>query len=190
MNAQMLYIKKDGKTVDANVYYCSKCSITHRTKEDAEQCCQPYKCRVCGTETEMYHLICRDCDKKKELDKINEQLKNAEEVPMTKMIYDPFGCRHYHNQEDMECDFEECDMPEFVFACKEVMVLPENLADHVVENVCEYFDNEMNFDEDYDGANDYLIKLNELKNLVRSWAELQTIVAYHDDVTKKVRVRE
>ena len=184
----MLYILRDGRIVEANVYYCSKCSMTCRTKKEAEECCMPYKCRVCGKETERYHLICRECDNKKDLDKINEQLKNAEEVPATGMIYDPLGYKYYNDQEDMENDFEEEDMPEFVFACKEIRVLPEVLAGHVVENVCDYFNDEMMF-EDQD-ANDYLIKLDELKNLVRTWAELQTIFAYQDDVTKKVRVKE
>ncbi len=64
MNATELF-HQDGRT--AGIFFCGECRNVARTEADANQCCAPYKCTVCGTDVDRktYRTVCPPCGKAK-----------------------------------------------------------------------------------------------------------------------------
>lgn len=70
MNAKPLFT--EDKT-DVVAYYCSKCRIVSKTKEQAEDCCMPPKPVFCdcGNEVEIHRSVCSSCSDKKRIEQFN-----------------------------------------------------------------------------------------------------------------------
>lgn len=78
MNAIELF-HADGKP--AKIFYCEKCRIVKRTKEEADQCCAPVKCATCGNEgVRQFHTICDACEEKKRAAREEERFTSAEKI--------------------------------------------------------------------------------------------------------------
>ena len=75
MDGQELYLK-DGRS--AGVFYCSKCRIVAREKEQADNCCVPRKCDTCGAE--IGNSYCEPCADNREIEKEKARFEAAEKV--------------------------------------------------------------------------------------------------------------
>lgn len=78
MNATQLF-HADGKP--SKVFFCGKCRMTAATQENAEQCCQNYKCQHCGVDTgSRSWLSCDACRRKIEDEAERRRFEKAEKV--------------------------------------------------------------------------------------------------------------
>lgn len=194
MNAFELFNEKGQPT---NIWACGKCrslTLGHgliNTREAAEKCCEPDKCRHCGKDIEhnkpfrvLAHEECERADRRR---KEVERLEKAEEVTSgyDSWLYsdDVTGYRdgfwtdmgelldHLEDEEDIE-------RPEFVFCCHEISHLID--LGHVLENLCE---------EGYDEMADRL-ETKELEKAIEAFHELNkdALRSYQPDYKRKVRV--
>ena len=113
MQAEELFLSS-GKS--AGVYYCTACKLVRRTKEEADDCCSPYKCQQCGKETERYHTICNSCQRKKEHVAEVARFEKAEKLS----TFDGWlfhGDKYYETIGDLLDDIDDdADIPEYVWA--------------------------------------------------------------------------
>ena len=78
MNATELFLT-DGKP--AGIFFCEKCRTVARTKGDADQCCAPYLCKVCGKDSgRKFWTICESCIVAQMEAKEDERFRNAEKL--------------------------------------------------------------------------------------------------------------
>src|ERR1035437_5132003 len=78
MNAIELFL---GGGKSAGIYFCEKCRNVARTPQDAEQCCQNYKCDKCGKDVgKQYRTRCDACDALANVVKERERFDKAEKV--------------------------------------------------------------------------------------------------------------
>lgn len=143
MNAIELF-HADGKP--AGIYHCEKCRIVKRTKDEADQCCAPVKCAICGAENvRQYHCNCDACDEKKRVESEAERFAKAEKVTeWNGAIYSEghgWNEGYFANLEDLEdwlaCEEDEDgsqpDRPEYVWTCDDKRFCQLDY-DHIIEN--------------------------------------------------------
>jgi hypothetical protein len=182
MNAIELY-HQDGKS--AGIYYCEKCRIVARTKEQAEECCSPRKCK-CGTICEKGYFQCRPCIEKEREDREKARFEKAEKVTSWDgWVYcDGLGWNNNFS-ENLDsflelCEYEECDIPEYVWACNKIHFCNfdiDNELQRISENSYEDFDY-----ESFKG-------IEELKAAINHFNEINyNLVMYEPDYTKAVLI--
>ena len=76
MNASELFLAS-GKS--AGVWYCTECKLVRRTQEEAEACCAPYECNMCGCELprKMFRTRCSECIEKTRVAKMQALMDKA-----------------------------------------------------------------------------------------------------------------
>lgn len=179
MNAQELFVA-DGKS--AGVFYCSECRIVHRTKEQADECCDR-RCSDCGAKLENYYIRCKECQDK--VSKAAEQKAYEEARKITEAEYDePLVLGYYDGDEFDSCiedvldgaycradnvPFEEIDdlFPKFVWGVKPVP-FPKIDSNSIIE----YFFDEYYSDNDDYYPNDFLEGLDELDEALEAFYNL------------------
>lgn len=127
MNAIELF-HSDGKP--AGIFYCEKCRIAKRTKEEAAQCCAPAKCEDCGSEAlQHYYTVCDPCRHKRDTAREAERFANAEKVTEWNGVI-LHGSHGYNDgffrdidelddwpADEAEEDGTQPDRPEYVWTC-------------------------------------------------------------------------
>jgi hypothetical protein len=179
MNATELY-HQDGKS--AGVFYCTACRCVQRTKEEADQCCAPTKCRDCGQETgRKWYVTCAECDRKNRLKQEAERFEKAEKrTGWDGWVYregtgrDGFSESLSDFWENWENDHAAGDEPPtYVWACTEHHFARADL-DEITERIAE------NGYEDFDG--DDLRGLVEFKAAIQRFNEANhDLVSYAPD---------
>lgn len=172
MNATELF-HADGKS--AGIWYCAKCRVVARSREDAEQCCQPRKCE-CGSEVERGWICCNECRRKKDVARERERFEKAEKLTEWDGWVFCGGIGSDGFSESLEDFYDNWadehdgggELPEYVWACKENHLVHADIA---IEN----FDlNEL------DG-------LPELKAAINTFVGLnKDKISYEPDYTKAV----
>lgn len=123
MNATELF-HADGRTAD--IFYCGKCRIVHRTQSFAEKCCAPIMCE-CGAKAEQYRTECAACWRAKEVQREAEKFAKAEKLSAWDgwVFWDGTG----HNdgffpsleelEEHLECN-DDLPLPAYVWTCNRI----------------------------------------------------------------------
>ena len=181
MNAKQLYLE-DGKP--SQVYFCSECKTVKRTFEEAEQCCQPYKCTVCGKEVPRYHNLCDCCQEQKfiknELIKFEKSNKVKEWNNWVYLedisgyndgYFDSLDSFYEYCANESELTTEELLDIKFVWTCKEIPYVDGDI-NRVLESIC---------DEDAPEGYDYeeLNGIEELKQALNKFIDLNSGKVYY-----------
>jgi len=170
MNSIKLY-HQDGKP--SGVFYCTECRCVKRTEEEANECCQPYRCKHCGKETgRKFWTICEACetlnDERKETDRFEKAKKLNE---WAGWVYD--GAEYYESVEYYLEARDDLPVPAYVWACKEnhfAVADVSDITDRIEENGYEDFD-----------ADD-LKGLDDLKAAIEKFNEAnKDVVSYEPD---------
>jgi hypothetical protein len=185
MNAIELF-HQDGKS--AKVFYCSGCRVVAKTQEEAERCCQPVKCNLCGREVgETYWTRCEACRNKAEADAERQRFEKAEKVTS----YDgPFFSESISGYQDGfftniselfdYCADEEIAVPEYVWASH-----PFPIVDADVDSIISHIGESL---EDFDSKT--LNGLDDLKNAITAFNEAnRDLVSYEPDYSKAVLIQ-
>lgn len=197
MNAFELHNEK-GEPV--GVWCCGKCRLLtlgdglKNTKEYAEQCCLPEKCRYCGKDVEpapgnvfgskAHH---EECEKRDRERKKRETLAKAEEVTSyTGWVYcedldghnDGYFEEASHIPEYVENEDEDCPRPAFAFCCEPS--IHRVSLENIIENLC---------DDAHEGMPGYL-DTKALAKAIDDFNELNKkhLVSYYPDYKRKVRI--
>lgn len=178
MNAIELF-HADAKS--AGVFYCAKCRYVARSKDDADKCCEPTKCRYCGKPSGRQHWLCCDA-----CQKINDEKKESERFQKAKKVTewdgwvyldgtgrDGFSESVAEFRENWEDDHECDELPEYVWACKQNHFAVADVSD-ITERIAD------NAYEDFEP--DDLNGLDELKSAIEKFNEAnKDIVSYEPD---------
>jgi hypothetical protein len=136
--------KKDGTS--AGAFYCSECRAMFGSEEQASGCHGERICE-CGKPIDRrYYAICSECSDTKfrteQAEKERQRFEKAEKVPYADyeggMLFD--GDKYHDDLESLEDDVFDGDMPEYVWACKDIGVIKattENLYENMLENMWE-----------------------------------------------------
>lgn len=177
MNATELFLK-DGRT--AGVFYCEKCRVVARTKDDADQCCVPYICKTCGKETgRRFYTICDTCVTAKHAKEERERFDKAEKLTEWSG-WVVCGDDFYESVSDMLDMVDHEELPQYVWACKSRQFVKVDICS-ILEGIGE--DGYEDFDPDtLDGipALDTALKAFEDANA--------TVLSYEPDYTKAVLI--
>jgi hypothetical protein len=179
MQAQELFLST-GKS--AGVYYCTKCKLVRKTQAEAEDCCSPYKCQQCGTETERYYTICNSCLRKKEHAEELARFEKSEKLTsFCGWIF--HNDRFYESIGDMLNDIDDdLDIPEYVWATTECHFVQLDIC-NVSELACNTDSAYEDFDSsDLDGIDELKIAIDEFNKANYSH------ISYLVDYTKAVLV--
>lgn len=182
MNATELF-HADGKP--SGVFYCSKCRRTAPSEHLATRCCEPTIC-ACGIVCEdLWHVTCRQCQVKKEVEREAQRFEKAEKVTQWDGFVYCEGCGnegYCENVSVMIEDLENNDLevPAYVWTCLPRRFAVIDVAD-IVERICE------------DGYDDFdsgdLSGLEELKAAIEVFNNANTrLVCYEPDYTKALLV--
>ena len=121
MNAIELF-HKDG--VATGIFYCRDCRTVHRSKELANACCVPTKCKHCGKQSDRKHwLICTPCEAIEREAKEVERFTNASKVTEWGGWVFSEGIGHqdgYFADVDMLIDYcvgEGIEVPKYAWTC-------------------------------------------------------------------------
>jgi hypothetical protein len=190
MNAIELF-HADG--LRAGGYQCEKCRTVKRTKEEADQCCAPVKCAICGAQNvRQYHCNCDACDEKRSAEREVERFAKAEKVTEWEgAIYsEGHGSNggFFANLKDFEdwlAHEEEDDgsqpvRPEYVWTCDDKQFCHLDY-DHIIENATQ---------EIYDGWDaGNLSGAKELKAAIEAFNEAnQDYVYWEPNMTRAVKL--
>jgi hypothetical protein len=118
MNAIELY-HSNGKP--CGIYHCEKCSVVHRTKQLADECCLPRVCD-CGAECPQPYTVCDECRRKKDIARERSRFDAAEKVKeWSGPVCAPHSDRYGRNLDELLelLDYDESDPPEYVWTCSE-----------------------------------------------------------------------
>jgi hypothetical protein len=187
MNAIELY-HQDGRS--AGVFYCAKCRLVRLTKEEAETCCEPLKCKCCGKETgRKYYLTCEPCDLANEARKEAERFEKAKKVTEWDGWVYLEGTGNDGYSQDLE-DFwdswesdhaEDDEKPKYVWACKAIHFVAADESD-VIDRIQD------NAPEDFDPAD--LQGLPELRAAIEQFNEAnKDVVAYTPDYSTAILLK-
>lgn len=179
MQAQELFLST-GKS--AGVYYCEKCKSVRKTKEDADDCCSPYKCQQCGTETERYYTICNSCQNKKEHAQELARFEKAEKLTsFDSQIF--YNDKYYDSVGDM-LDYIDGDPPEYVWATTECHFVRLEIGK--VEELSVDIDSAYeDFDEEPDGLDELKIAIEAFNKA--NYHHISYIVDYSKAVLVEVQ---
>ncbi len=151
MNATELFLR-DG--TPANVWFCGKCHLVKVSSEQAEQCCEPYKCKYCGKESgRQYLMVCRPCEEENNLKTEAERFDKAEKVTSWDgwIFHEGTGNDGYSVSvqeflEDWKDSAAEGDeLPKYVWACKPNYFVRAQVGDIMERLADDAYDD---FDED------------------------------------------
>ena len=179
MNATELF-HKDGKP--AGLFYCEKCRMMAQNRETAEQCCQNYKCSVCGRDTgERHWLICEECRRADDARKEREHFEKAEKLHSCDgPVW--HGDEFYQDLETMLDMLDGDPLPKYVWASNE---------NHFVHACVEDITGCMEGDAYEDWDPETLNGLDELKVALDKFNEAnKEVVSYTPDYTKAVMVEK
>lgn len=123
MNAQELFLAS-GRS--AGVWFCEQCRTVQKSRELADKCCTPNKCRHCGNDCEKYWTACKNCLDADSVEKERQRFEKAEKVrEFDGMVFlEGFGFQNGYF--DSVADFidwwegehgDDVKMPEYVWAC-------------------------------------------------------------------------
>jgi hypothetical protein len=153
MNATNLLLP-DGTA--SHVWFCEKCRIVKSNQAEAEACCRPAICEVCGQEMKKTHYW-HKCDKCRNVEFEAKHIKDeaaryskAEKVAkFDGWVYcDGFDNHNGGFFESLQelidfCQDEEEDMPEYCWACNAIAFVHIEISDilqSIEENGYEDFD--------------------------------------------------
>lgn len=187
MNAQELFLS-NGKA--AGVYFCEKCRKVYREKAVAESCCEPYRCSVCGCETDRYWTKCNSCSNKEKSEEEAKRLEKAEIKVAYTFYLDGFGdegfvfCLDSFHNDLLELDRQEIeDLPDYAFALSPIYPTELGAEDIIYSNWAD------SAHEDWEvGA---LTGLKELQAALDKFAEQNTEpLGYEVDYKHKIDIRD
>lgn len=185
MNPQTLFLL-NGKP--SGIFFCEKCRSVRLSEELAEQCCQNYKCRVCGKDTgSRSWLICDACRHKEDQEKEQARFLKAEKLN----TYDgPVYCEGLGTNGDFSpslsefidhCDDEGIPLPGYVWACTENRFVNAKIGDilcRITDDAYEDFEPEC------------LHGIGELKFALEAFNEANKYqIAWEPDFTRAVLIK-
>lgn len=174
-----VFILNDGYYVAQEEHYCAHCGRIHSTYKFAKGCCAQSVCENCGCDVHQYHIRCRSCSDAATLAKA--ELIQDYDGP----LFDEDKDRFYENEEEyIDSNFhkEECDLPEYLYACDE-RKLSESDSGDLVHNFLE----SILTDDYHDEAMSELNCVNELEKAVEDWLGKQTLVSWFPDYKRKIK---
>ena len=170
----------------AGIWFCGKCRIVQKTKEDAERHCT---CHTCGAYQDRRNGIrteCRECSNKRLRERTANRIETAAEVTdYTGLLFvdiDGWGGEddYYTDMEALldHYDDNEVDTPEWAFCCAEK---PLHLdADRVIEWAT---------DDHHESVADDLRGVAELTAAIEAFNKAnEGVVSWYVDYKRKVRV--
>ena len=134
MNAQELFLSS-GKS--AGVWYCEKCRIVHRERDQAEQCCGVRKC-ACGKECNPHYTSCDSCMEVREMQRERERFEKSEKLTSWDgpVFCEGYGNDGYHESvesllDEIEDNRDGDDFvdPEYCWACDKVQFVQASIDD-------------------------------------------------------------
>lgn len=186
MEAQELHL---GNGKSTGIFFCGKCRHVASSKESAEECCAPPKCKTCGEVSENRHLECRKCTEARFEREERERFEKAEKVDGSKYagwVYADNLSNHnngyFESIEEIFDLYAEDEWPEYVWCCDEVQF------------VCASFDDAIEgcFDrapEDWDS--DELEGVDELKAAIEKFnAANAKLKSYHPDYSRAIVLKK
>lgn len=175
MNATELF-HQDGKT--AAIFYCGKCRIVCRTREEAESCCVPVVCSVCAGTVRQYHTKCDACEESERQRKEAERFEKAEKVTSwVEYIYSEghgFNEGYFTDLGEFEdwwasCRDEEDERPAYVWTCEPHPFCQLDI-DHIIENATqEAYEDWDGFTDGYDALKAAIEAFNTANAKLISW---------------------
>jgi hypothetical protein len=197
MNAIELF-HQDGKS--AKVFYCEKCRIVAKTQEQAEQCCRPLKCDMCGNDTERYYFRCRECRDKEDAQRERDRFEKAEKLKLTEWDGPVFSDsvagsndgfftsiselleRCADEIEAGEDDSGMANIPDYVWASKSNQFVNADLGDITERISCDAY-------KDFNPAD--LHGLDDLKKALAAFNDANKhFVSYEPDYTKAILIKK
>jgi hypothetical protein len=186
MNAIELF-HQDGKS--AKVFYCEKCRIVAPTQDQAEQCCRPYKCDMCGGDTEKHYTRCQACRDKVDAQREHERFEKAEKITewgdpvFSDSVNGPRDGFFVSIDEMFDfCADDEINPPDYVWASK-----TNHFANTSINSIIEDID--CNGHEDFDP--ECLKGVDELKKAIEIFnAANEHICSYEPDYTKAILIQK
>jgi hypothetical protein len=182
MNAKELFVQVDGDYKSAGVWYCSKCRYTARTADEAERCCGPKLCDVCGKEIEKdrpYRAWCASCAKKNEDAKEKARFDKARKVTLAEYENDVVTLGNGDDYIDLdELATGEHGTPEYVYGVRTDAIKMREIDEETLYsgNLSDGFElsDLPGFDELLDSINKKIRDWNAMPN--RSYEEDTTVV--------------
>lgn len=189
MKPQELFLA-GGKS--AGVWYCDKCHLVKRTKEEAEQCCRPRHCDSCGCEVDRFITTCGVCQRQKVLQRDLDALEKAELVedwdgwvwhPMILGYHDGY-CSSPDEMRDYIADLDEDEAVEakhveFAFCCKSRQLKAD------LEDLLQHLD-----DEGWEEMTEHASGIEDLEAAIDKFNDRNkdTFTVWEVDMKRKVRL--
>lgn len=181
MNVKRLVV--EGRDGDVVALACGMCGTVYlpRDTERADQCCAPYNCSDCGTETKRYWLKCDDCRAKAAAQKERERFDAAVKIPASKydgeQVYDPHRDAYEVDASDA---FEDAEPPApYVYATTYRALHID--AEGVVENAAEGGEHH---DELADSIPQHM--MDELQAFLDGWCKRTGEGSYFPDYSRAI----
>ena len=184
--AETLDLVIHGREEKVVAHACGDCGTVYglNVRDLADQCCRPYHCHSCGSETERYWTKCCDCRRRERREQEEERFRAAERIAWDEgagaMLYDEEHDRWIIDEEDAT----EGDPPtRYAYA-----TTPRRLridAETIVENACED-------GEHHEGAYDQIHRddFGRLQSLLDEWCEGTGVVSHFPDHARVVVFEE
>lgn len=189
MNATELFLA-DGR--NAGIYFCAECRNVARTEPEANQCCAPYKCTVCGTDVDRktYRTVCPPCEKAKREAAEKARFAAAEKVTSWDgyIMAEGYGYSdgYFPSVDDLRdyVEDEELEMPEYVWTCDR-----SNFAHLSIESITERIADGGEAYEDFDV--DDLFGLEELEKAIEVFnAANDSVVSWNPNQKRALLVNK
>jgi hypothetical protein len=140
MNATELF-KKDGSA--SGVWHCGKCRIVHQSHPQADKCCAPVRCTVCGEECMAQGWAsCSSCQEKARDAAETVRFRAAEKVPKWDgwVFLEGVGRMdgYFESVKDLLAHFHDDEMepPHYAWTCDPVHFVRATLDD-ITNRICE-----------------------------------------------------
>jgi hypothetical protein len=178
---------QDGRP--STIFFCGECRVVHRTIEEADRCCQPYKCTKCGTTCQQkYWTVCDGCQRKEKAAKEKLLFDAAEKIlaiGYEGWVYCEGVGDEFFESVDELMDTLELSAPEdapvtYAWACT-----PEHFAFLDIESVLEHIEQDGDAYEDFDARD--LDGIQELSAAIDAFNEAnEAVVSYHPDFKRAI----
>lgn len=182
-----LFIFKDGVYVqvkskssivgegEVGIVCCGECGHIYASDDAARKCCLQNYC-ACGEKIHQYWTMCSGCSSKKRVD--SAELVEYIDGPVC--VFD--GDEYFSSLEDFYDSYENRPLDEWPDYLNPCETIPWDGID-----IIDLIENSL-LDEAYEDAHENLVDVDELLAAYKKWYEKQSIISWHPDTKKKIKV--
>ena len=159
------------------VYKCPVCGVAYYDKGVAEKCCVPKFCEDCGVEIKKYLIRCKACGLKRKFERAEKLTPERYSGWVYSEEVDGYNEGYYADVDELVeyCEDNDVPVPDWVFCCTPYEFKLD--IDSALERMTE---------DAYEGADDHLVDVKELREFVEKWNAKQSIISYYPDYKRVV----